>query len=796
MLDIHLLGNFYWLWRGQPIGWGASRGVRLLLAAMALVPDHKLERFRLAEMLWPASYEDQARTNLRKIIYQLKTAVPDCEQVFDLDGPRIGLRDPHQWRVDVQEFLACASAGSLDAQRRALDLYRGDLLAREELNGLEVERERLRNLHARTVEAVLDEVMARGDWEEARHIAQRAVAADPLRESHWRRLFLTLGYLRDIPALQASFRRARSLLGRETGLELSPETVESYVQARKLAQRATANPLVSRTAAVPYYLSRPHLLQVFRDWLTADGGIFNLWGPGGSGKSMLMRCYLEASQEAGYFTLFLDGRDVASPQGLIAALPCEKASDPWQWLAHLASPVLLFMDSARALGPLAAFFAEQWLPRLYPKARVVIASRGRLTDYWPLDNSWRSSVRELRVADWSAREVHRYLQMRGITDAATIRALLDNFGGHPLGLSLAADFLTQPSVPVLTGPEVWSGTMSKLAQHMLREVENSWHRQVLQGSAVVEEVNEELMDRFAQVLEVPKAVRQELFGQLKFFSALIPGEGGLRWHGEARRFLAADLRWRSPALYRKLKAVAWEYYRQLLQAQRAGRERLLTAALFLLENGFLRELLFPGDIQQDWVLRPGRAGDVAACMELWSQWITLCDGYPPQKDRLKALLLVLGQEKVRWRTLWSQQALVGFTASLPLCQETRDLLEANPEVGTVVNWYSTQLAPRDKDVIVPPSCIVSAYTAVDPELGRPATAPLLRDFTTLLALEGRYLASSAHPHWQRCLEALGFSEIPPSGESYGQQDTGCRHYLLDVAKTGLVGWLEQRLSAS
>src|SRR3954471_24686989 len=70
-----------------------------LLAYLLLHRDAPQPRQRLAFLLWPDSTEPQARTNLRKVLHNLRHALPDAERFLEV-GPRT-LR----WRVDAPLWL-------------------------------------------------------------------------------------------------------------------------------------------------------------------------------------------------------------------------------------------------------------------------------------------------------------------------------------------------------------------------------------------------------------------------------------------------------------------------------------------------------------------------------------------------------------------------------------------------------------------------------------------------------------------------------------------------------------------
>ena len=96
-----------------------------LLAYLLLHRDAPQPRQRLAFLLWPGSTEGQAQTNLRKVLHNLRRALPDADRLIEI-GPRT-LR----WRADVPLWLDVEQferAVAEDRLEEAVEVYGGDLL--------------------------------------------------------------------------------------------------------------------------------------------------------------------------------------------------------------------------------------------------------------------------------------------------------------------------------------------------------------------------------------------------------------------------------------------------------------------------------------------------------------------------------------------------------------------------------------------------------------------------------------------------------------------------------------------
>ena len=224
-LRVRLLGTVDLQLGNQPLLPLDSARAESLLAYLLLHRDAPQPRQRLAFLLWPGSGEGQAQTNLRKVLHNLRRALPDADRLIEI-GPRT-LRwrpDAPLW-LDVEQFERAVADGR---PAEAVGLYAGDLLEGRQDDWLTAERERLAGLHADALERLARQHEQEHRWPEAIRCAERLVARDPLREEYHRLL---------IRLCQASGDRARAVrayhvcattLEDELGIEPAPETRAVY----------------------------------------------------------------------------------------------------------------------------------------------------------------------------------------------------------------------------------------------------------------------------------------------------------------------------------------------------------------------------------------------------------------------------------------------------------------------------------------------------------------------------------------------------------------------------------------
>jgi len=140
-LHIHLLGDFLLVSGETPVTTVNVPRLQSLLAYLVLHRNAPQNRSHLAFLLWSDSTEGQAHTNLRKLLYQLRQALPGAGHFLYADKHNLQWQPAPgtAWAFDVQDFeQALADAGQAkqaqdtnslrQALEQAVHLYRGELL--------------------------------------------------------------------------------------------------------------------------------------------------------------------------------------------------------------------------------------------------------------------------------------------------------------------------------------------------------------------------------------------------------------------------------------------------------------------------------------------------------------------------------------------------------------------------------------------------------------------------------------------------------------------------------------------
>jgi hypothetical protein len=307
--------------------------------------------------------------------------------------------------------------------------------------------------------------------------------------------------------------------------------------------------------------------QLLRRSQDQGGAVLFVHGPGGVGKSTLLRRMEWLGGDAGRRTVLLDARDVAPiPSSFTAALVARlggatKHDGTGQELTELvdqADGLILLVDTAELLAPLDRWLREELLPGLRSDTITVFAGRDPPGLAWRTDPGWRSLLHAVRLDNLTREESEALLAACGVPLERREEALAFT-RGHPLALALVADVMAQRSEPL--GIAAMPGVLTGLLGSLVDSVPTTAHRLALEACAQVLTTTEPLL---ARLLEVDDA--HEVFDWLRGLSIVETGPRGLFPHDVAREALGAELLWRRPEQHAEIHRRAGSYYRERFYA--------------------------------------------------------------------------------------------------------------------------------------------------------------------------------------------------------------------------------------
>lgn len=320
--------------------------------------------------------------------------------------------------------------------------------------------------------------------------------------------------------------------------------------------------------------------------------VLHIFGPGGLGKTTLLREFTRIAEKAQIPVLQLDARNIEpSPESFLDAVQAaiipddvaiaatgstpERITLLLSLLASQSGRHVFLIDTYELLGPLDDWLREQFFPQLPEDTLIALAGRFPPALAWRMDTGWQTLIHTIALRNLSPEESRTYLTKRAVPTLQH-QSVVDFTHGHPLALSLVADVFAQGQ-NIRFQPEDAPDVVKTLVEKFVQEVPSQSHRSALEACALVRLTTEALLER---MLDEPDV--HELFEWLRGLSFIESGRLGLFPHDLAREVLTADLRWRNPDWYAELHLRARTYYTtRLQQTQGQEQHRVLFDYIFL-----------------------------------------------------------------------------------------------------------------------------------------------------------------------------------------------------------------------
>jgi DNA-binding SARP family transcriptional activator len=213
-----------------------------LLAILALNSGKPVSRQKLISYLWEDRDEDQGRSSLRQVLWNIRKSLePNSDTVILTSGDNLAL-SKEAVEVDVGYFEELLAAGSLEDLERASLCYQGKLLdgfaARGSLldDHINFERERFKTTAVKALTTLVGLQHNNGAIDAAIDSANRIISIDPLSEYAHRALMDLFSEQGKKAQALKQYEKIRGLLRSELDVEPNSETTNLY-QNIKLGQQ-------------------------------------------------------------------------------------------------------------------------------------------------------------------------------------------------------------------------------------------------------------------------------------------------------------------------------------------------------------------------------------------------------------------------------------------------------------------------------------------------------------------------------------------------------------------------------
>jgi len=273
--------------------------------------------------------------------------------------------------------------------------------------------------------------------------------------------------------------------------------------------------------------------------------VVHVHGPGGIGKSTLLRQAAAEGERCGWTAYWVEGRDLLpTPEALMAAL--EPA---------LADPrPLVLLDTFELMSATGIYLRDRLLPGLPAEGAVIIAGRTPPDPGW-FSSGWETVTTEIALgglSDDDALALIRALGVPGDEDAARIVRWAH---GSPLALRLGADAQVAGAAEDAVEPTAAKEVVASLIRRVVAAELEGAHPLALATATIARVVTPELLNA-AMAGEGDPAAAYEWLRSRSFAEPL---GGGLTLHGVVRRAMLVDLTLKDPALEHELRRRIADY---------------------------------------------------------------------------------------------------------------------------------------------------------------------------------------------------------------------------------------------
>ncbi len=259
--------------------------------------------------------------------------------------------------------------------------------------------------------------------------------------------------------------------------------------------------------------------------------ILYLHGPGGIGKSALLRAIGRSAVEAGFKLSAHDARSMHL--GLDALLATLNHGED--------GPTLLVIDEVDHLGSMLVPLREALLDTLPATSRIVMAGRN-----WPAE-SWRNAglpeiVIDLPLAPLSRSDAEALLERKGISDSGSRARIATWAKGYPLALVVAASIPGSQS-GTLPEAELEDRLIGWLSGGKVLDLD----REVLAAAAIARVLDSRLLSA-----ALPGRNTREILPRLQALPVIQPLGSGVSLHPVLAHAIRERMKSSSPQRYRAL----------------------------------------------------------------------------------------------------------------------------------------------------------------------------------------------------------------------------------------------------
>ena len=383
LLRIQLFGDFSITYDGRSVNSVNQARVQSLLGYLLLHRHAPQARQHVAFTFWPDLDEAHARNNLRKMLHQLRHALPGGEQFLLADANTVQWVVNAPFQLDVAAFeeavaQAAETAHAFDrsatgrALQTAIDYYKGDLLPSCYDDWIAPERERLRQQACGVCRQLIQLCEEQRDYTAALETGRRLLQLDAFDEATYLILMRLHALNNDRAGALRVYHDCVTVLQRELEVEPGEEVQAAYKRLLHFeTQNAVAVQTTSSPDAVPLVGREEEWERLRAVWQDATRGrpsFALIMGEAGIGKTRLAEELLAWAER----------------QGMAVARTRAYASE-----GRLSYAPMIEWLRSTTLAPAVARLEPVWLGEIARLLPELLARHPDLPPPAPLAESWQ-----------------------------------------------------------------------------------------------------------------------------------------------------------------------------------------------------------------------------------------------------------------------------------------------------------------------------------------------------------------------------------------------------------------------
>jgi hypothetical protein len=513
-------------------------------------------------------------------------------------------------------------------------------------------------------------------------------------------------------------------------------------------------------------------------------GVVSLTGPPGIGKTAFVYALERAcAARDAADVVIIDSRDF--PHTLPDLLDAVRPATVRAASESPTRPLLLAFDTFEEMGDLEEQFWERFLPGLHGPVLVVLSGRSSSRAGVP-SSGWRMVVDEIMLGALPDDQARRLLSHLGVSGEAVVSAIVDLAGGSPLLLCVAAEVHRSGAASGLADPGVPGMLARSLVARMSRELRRPDVRELLQAASLVRTFDEELLTAMVGRL------RAETFDALCELSVVRLTATGARLHDVVRQTVSAELRWRAPERYARLRRRAAEHL--LVRSAQGDRGHVVPELLHLVGETVGPRRFFADAADRGVSVRPADESDLPELERVCRGGVHNFGWRTGQTLReLRADFAVARDWFVVAAT---GDRLVAYSYSLPLHRETWEpVASARGDYFSVLpagERAAIRQAPPDK----PPAFLIAGTVALpshrsaEPALrfatftNRHVRAPSVSRSYVLMPHDSPFEETAVSLGMSRRLTGIGMAPGEPPADEW----------ILEYGTRGFPSWVQRLLN--